>query len=440
MDCKKKDCSKRVSRRLFMQSAASLGLAGLSVPSFAQTVLDAVVNDGGRANWGDQFDSRFSRITAKINSNTPVLSEATLANLQQAIFVYQDITNRGGWPQVVIPRSLRIGDVDPSVQVLRERLILSYDLDKRVGISSAFDSYVDGAVRNFQARHGLLADGILEESTIQAMNIPAEIRLQQLNKNYARLQALVSGNLGQRYVMVNIPAAYIEAVQDGSVVLRNTAIVGKIDRQTPILNSEIYQVILNPFWVAPRSIVQKDIMPLMRQDPTYLKRNNIRLVNNKGVEIPPEQIDWNAPKAPNLMFRQDPGKINAMSSTKINFMNPYSVYMHDTPQRGLFNKIMRFETSGCVRVSNVRDLNVWLLSKTPGWTRQRMERVIESRVNTPIKLANKVPIHFVYISAWSSKDHVVQLREDIYNLDGNSLAPNSSIPRKPIPEEDFLSN
>jgi L,D-transpeptidase YcbB len=221
-------------------------------------------------------------------------------------------------------------------------------------------------------------------------------------------------------VMVNIPAAYIEAIEDGQVALRNTAIVGRITRPTPILNSKIYEVILNPYWTAPRSIVEKDIMPLMRKDPTYLERNSIRLFDGQGNEVAPETVDWNAEKAPNLMFRQDPGKINAMASTKINFHNEYAVYMHDTPQQGLFNKLMRFESSGCVRVQNVRDLSTWLLRETPSWSRQQMEQVIASRVNTPIKLAEEIPVYFVYISAWGMPDGVVQFRDDIYQLDGNA--------------------
>ncbi len=149
--------------------------------------------------------------------------------------------------------------------------------------------------------------------------------------------------------------------------------------------SNIQEVILNPYWTAPKSIIQKDIIPLMRKDPTYLERNKIRLFDERTrEEIAPETVDWNTDDAVKLMFRQDPGKINAMSSTKINFPNPYAVYMHDTPQQGVFNKLMRFDSSGCVRIQNVRDLNVWLLRDTPGWDRQTMEATIKTGVNTPI--------------------------------------------------------
>ena len=414
----KKIGSENLSRRMLLRSAASAGAVVLAAPALAQTAIESLIAAPRRGAWDDQFDaSAASRTIASVATHNPVLGPHAPANIQQAIMNYQMIVSNGGWPQVQPAQRLRLGVVDPSVQQLRQRLTISGDLPQGMGMSSSFDSYVDGAVKRFQARHGLPADGVLGEFTLKAMNIPAATRLHQLETNLVRLQSM-SGDLGRRYVMVNIPAAYIEAVENGRVALRNTAIVGSISRQSPTLNSKIYEVILSPYWTAPRSIVQKDIMPLMRKDPTYLARNNIRLFDNKGNEVAPETVDWNAEKAPNLMFRQDPGKINAMSSTKINFHNEHAVYMHDTPQQGLFNKLMRFESSGCVRVQNVRDLTTWLLKETPGWSRQEMERVIATRQNNPIRLAEEVPVYFTYITAWSASDGVVQFRDDIYQRDG----------------------
>jgi murein L,D-transpeptidase YcbB/YkuD len=405
------------SRRAFLRSAATFGAAAVAGPALAQTALDDVLNAPRRGNWDDQFDAQASRASASVQSNNPILGSGSVPNIQQAISDYQQIVSNGGWPQVNSSQKLQIGVVDSGVQSLRQRLIISGDLPRAAGISDSFDSYVDGAVKRFQARHGLPQDGVLGEYTLKAMNVPATTRLSQLNTNLVRLQTM-SGDLGQRYVMVNIPAAYIEAVESGRVASRHVAVVGRMSRPTHIINSKIYEVILNPYWTAPRSIIEKDIVPLMRQDPTYLARNNIRLIDGKGQEVAPETVDWNAAKAPNLMFRQDPGKINAMSSTKINFHNPNNEYMHDTPQQGLFNKLMRFESSGCVRVQNVRDLTTWLLRDTPGWSREKIEQVINSRVSSPIRLATEVPVYFVYISAWSARDRVVQFRDDIYQMDG----------------------
>ncbi len=408
-----------MSRRALLRGAAVAGAAVIAGQAAAQTAIDDVINAPRRGNWDDQFDAQVSRANANVVSNTPILSPSNVMHVQQAIANYQAIVANGGWPQVNPGVKLKLGVIDPSVQTLRQRLMISGDLPRSAGLSDSFDTYVDGAVKRFQARHGLPDDGVLGEFTLKALNVPADTRLMQLNVNLQRLQDIVSKQLEARYIMVNIPAAYVEAVENDRVALRNTAIVGRISRPSPLVSSKVSDIILNPYWTAPRSIVEKDIVPLMQKDPTYLARNSIRLIDGNGNEVAPETIDWFAPKAPNLMFRQDPGKINAMSATKINFPSPDAVYMHDTPTQGLFNKLMRFESSGCVRVQNVRDLIVWVLKYTPGWSRQQIEQVIASRVNTPIPLSDEVGVHWVYLTAWSAKDNVVQFRDDIYQLDGN---------------------
>tara|TARA_R110002020_G_scaffold18931_39_gene65603 strand:+ start:2767 stop:3993 length:1227 start_codon:yes stop_codon:yes gene_type:complete len=401
-----------------MARAAGVAAAAIATgPAFAQTAIEAIISSPQRGAWDDQFDAQSSRSVAQTQTRHPIASADTIGFVERAIFDYQNLVANGGWPFVPATKKLRMGVSEPEVRILRQRLIASGDLDRNAGLSNEFDSYVDGAVKKFQARHGLPPDGVLGSYSYQALNVSADVRLGQLETNLVRLRSM-SGFLGDRYVMVNIPAAQIEAVENGSVVLRHTAIVGKIDRQTPILNSKIHEIILNPYWTSPRSIIEKDIVPLMRKDPTYLARNNIRLFDGQGNEVAPETIDWNAEKAPELMFRQDPGKGNAMSSTKINFHNPHAVYMHDTPQQGVFNQLMRFESSGCVRVQNVRDLNTWLLRDTPGWNRQTMEATIASRENTVIALSEPVPVYFTYFTAWASEDGVVQFRDDVYERDG----------------------
>ncbi|MBP1860817.1 L,D-transpeptidase family protein [Rhizobium herbae] len=405
------------SRRNFLASAAAFGAAAWAGGALAQDALDEIINAPRRGAWDDQFDAKASRSATAVVSNTPIFGMDTLANTQNAIAQYQQIASAGGWPQVNSSVRLEMGVSDPSVQALRQRLMIVGDLPRSAGISNSFDSYVDGAVKRFQARHGLPADGVMGDYTVKAMNISADVRLQQLNTNVVRLQSM-SGDLGSRYVLVNIPAAYIEAVENGRVAQRHTAVVGRLSRPTHIINSKIYEVILNPYWTSPRSIVEKDIVPLMRKDPEYLKKNSIRLIDGQGNEVQPETIDWNAEKAPNLTFRQDPGKTNAMASTKINFHNPNNEYMHDTPQQGLFNKLARFESSGCVRVQNVRDLATWLLRDTPGWSRQQIEATIRTGQNSPIQLAVEVPVYFKYITAWAATDGIVQFRDDIYQMDG----------------------
>jgi len=410
-----------MKRREFLGRAASLlgatALSGaMATTSHAESVIDRLLQNRSRGTWTDQFDAQ-NDIASLNNSSYPIFSDRTPAMIEQSIASYRDIVARGGWPVVPANEKLELGSVSVNVPILRKRLIISGDLNPEAGESKVYDTWVDAAVKRFQARHGLPADGVLGRYTYAAMNINAYTRLGQLETNLVRLRSM-SGYLGDRYVMVNIPAAHIEAVENGVVASRHTAIVGKVDRQSPILNSKIHEINLNPYWTAPVSIVKKDIIPLMQKDPTYLTRNSIRIFAPDGSELPPETVNWNSEEAINYMFRQDPGKINAMGSVKINFANPHAVYMHDTPQQSLFGKLLRFESSGCVRVQNVRDLVAWLAKDTPGWDRRQVERVIESGERIDLTLANPVPVYFTYITAWTTLDGIVQFRDDIYRRDG----------------------
>ena len=406
----------KTSRRFFLSGAGAVAMAAISAPAGAQDFISEILQSERRGNWDDTFDARASQ-GDKVASNLPIFSPQTVMYIEQAVAQYSGIVAQGGWPMVPATKKLQLGVVDPDVVALRKRLMISGDLSTSAGISESFDTYVDAAVKRFQARHGLPADGVLGKFSYAAMNVTAPVRLGQLETNLVRLRTM-SGDLGPRYVMVNIPAAQIEAVENDRVVLRHTAIVGKIDRQTPILNSAINEIIVNPYWNAPESIVRKDIIPLMRKNPQYLAENAIRILGPDGTEIDPATIDWNTEDAAKFRFRQDPGKINAMASVKINFPNPHATYMHDTPSQGLFNKLMRFDSSGCVRVQNVRDLVTWLLRDTPGWDRQRFEATIKSGESTPVQLAEPVPVYFTYISAWSTGDGVAHFRNDIYGRDG----------------------
>ncbi|ESY47461.1 L,D-transpeptidase family protein [Mesorhizobium sp. RSR380A] len=408
----------RTSRRFFLSGASALAVAMVANAASAQDVIDDILKSSNRGNWDDQFDARASK-GGKVASTLPIFSLQTVAFTEQAVAQYQNIVAQGGWGEVPATKKLQLGVDDPDVVPLRKRLMVSGDLAQSAGISTSFDSYVDAAVKRFQARHGLPADGAMGKYTYAAMNVSAQIRLGQLQTNLERLREK-AGTLGSRYVLVDIPAAQIEAVENDRVVLRHTAIVGKIDRQTPVVNSKINEIIVNPYWNAPVSIVRKDIIPLMRKNPDYLKDSHIRLFAPDGSEVDPMTVDWSTDDAAKYRFRQDPGSGNAMASVKINFPSPDGVYMHDTPQQSLFGKMMRFDSSGCVRVQNVRDLVTWILRDTPGWDRQHFEATIKTGENTPVQVVNPVPVHFLYVSAWSTGPGVVQFRDDVYALDGAS--------------------
>lgn len=398
----------------------ALGIGALLVqgaPASAQTALQSLQQNRQNVEWTDNFDIATENIT-EVNSSAPTLSPETADYIAVAIDRYQRIVQAGGWGTVTGGgKALRIGAKDPRVVELRRRLIASGDLEQQAGSSDAFDSYVEAALRRFQLRHGLIPDGVMGNDTVQALNVPAHVRLGQLETNLVRMRSM-SGFLGDRYVMVNIPAAEIEAVENGRVRSRHTAVVGKIDRQTPILNSKIYELNFNPYWTVPVSIIRKDLIPKMKEDPEYLSKNNIRIFDWSGNELAWQQIDWNTDEATQYRFTQDPGAENSLGSVRINFHNKHQVYLHDTPSKTLFGESQRFHSSGCVRVQNVRELVTWMLqSTTPDWDRTRVDSVIRTGEREDVKLKKSIPLYMTYVTAWANADGVVHFRDDIYARD-----------------------
>lgn len=397
-------------------AVATLTLIAAPAAFAQQDPISEVLQNGG-IEWSDSFDSA-SVGAADVRTSIPIMSPQIIGSLQLAIAQYSDIVARGGWPVVPATTKLRIGTRDPAVAVLRQRLAISGDLPPASGMSDSFDSYVDAAVKRFQARHGIQPDGVVGENTLAALNIPAQLRLTQLSTNLTRLKMLTAKPLPARFVMVNIPAASVEAVENGVVVSRHTAVVGKVTRPSPIVNSKITEINFHPFWTVPASIIKRDLIPMMQKDPTYLADYHIRVFDQRGNEVLPEQIDWTTDEAVNYMFKQDPGEENSLGRVKINFPSPDGVYMHDTPHKSLFNEDYRFDSSGCVRIQNIFDLIVWILRDTPGWDRAQVDSEFRSGERIDVKVVNPVQLHWAYITAWSTTDGIVQFRDDIYNLDG----------------------
>ena len=404
-----------VDRRSFLAGAAATCVAGAALAA-EDDPLQELIERNQQGDVGQGFDAAATKAQMP-KASLPTLSPATTQTTEQAVGQYEAIVARGGWPEVPGGARLRLGAKHASVKPLRERLIAGGDLDPGAGTSEVYDSYVEAAVRRFQARHGLSADGLVREQTLKSLNVPAEARLNQLRTNVVRLRAF-SGTLGSRFVMANIPAAWIEAVQDGVAVSRHTAVAGKVDRPSPDIQSRIVEINFNPYWTVPVSIVRKDLIPKMQAEPDYLTKFRIRIFDPKGNELTPAQINWYSEEAVNYRFKQDPGALNSLGSIRINFPSKDGVYMHDTPFKNLFGENDRFHSSGCMRVQNVRDLVYWVLAETPGWSRQEIDEIIKAGERKDARVVKPVPLYWVYVTAWATSDGVVQFREDIYNRDG----------------------
>ena len=378
-------------------------------------MIGEILKSTRRGDWDDQFDARASQ-GDKVASNMPIFSPQRSPTSSRPSAQYSSIVAQGGWPMVPATKKLRLGVADPDVVLLRKRLMVSGDLSQSAGISKAFDTYVDGAVKRFQARHGLPADGVLGEYPMQAMNMPRRCAPRQLDTNIVRLQSM-SGDLGGRYVMVNIPAAYIEAVENGRVALRHTAVVGKISRPTPILNSKINEVILNPYWNAPRSIVEKDIVPLMRKDPEYLKKNRSAssTAGQRGCTRD-DRLECRKGAEPDVPPGSGQDQRHGLDQDQL-------------PQRA---QRLHARHAAAGPVQQARPLRmVGLRARTErprpdDLAAARHARLVasanrgddQSGENSPIQLAEEVPVYFKYITAWAATDGIVQFRDDIYQTDG----------------------
>jgi murein L,D-transpeptidase YcbB/YkuD len=353
-------------------------------------------------------------------SHEPTFDEGTAQRIKEAALSYSDIAVRGGWPTIPSDAKFALGAAGPNDELLRKRLIITGDLapEKAAG---AFDAEVAEAVKRLQVRHGLAPTGTVTPRTLAAMNVPVQKRIKQLEASLERL-ANMNFSFGRRYVVVNIPATFAEAVEEDKVVRRYRVIVGKTEKPSPTLTAEITGVVLNPTWTVPSSIAKTEISAHMRKDPTYFSRMHMEVLDAHDHPVDPHSVDWSGTHAPNFTVRQENGAFNALGAVKIDMPNSYSVYMHDTNQRSLFNDDYRFDSHGCSRVDNVRDLAAWLLSEEmPKWNRAAVDAAIATGQHQEVTLPKKVPVAWIYLTAWMTRDQTVQFRNDVYAQDEQLL-------------------
>jgi murein L,D-transpeptidase YcbB/YkuD len=355
-------------------------------------------------------------VIAVSQSRLPSYDEGTYQRIQATMLSYAALQVRGGWP--ILPKDTRLapGSSGPEVALLRRRLVVTDDLGPEKSEGEAYDDAVTEAVKRFQARHGLAETGSVGPQTLAALNVPIAIRLRQLAASLDRL-AETQFTFGQRYVVVNIPAAVAEAVNGSEVEHRYVVVVGKVDRASPTVTTAIAAVNLNPTWTVPLSILKKDVVTRMRKDPTYVSRMKMRVLDGSGAEIDPRSVDWKSDRAPNFTVRQDAGAGNALGALRIDMPNPHSVYMHDTNHKEHFSADYRFHSSGCTRVAEVRDLAAWLLSDNPGWSRRELDAAIATGRSQTVRLTYKVPVAWVYMTGWVTRDDTVHFRDDVYGYD-----------------------
>ncbi|HRK24146.1 MAG TPA: L,D-transpeptidase family protein, partial [Beijerinckiaceae bacterium] len=348
----------------------------------------------------------------------PALVADSIRLIQEAAQRYRQIAETGGWPSLPKQR-LALGSKGPAVVALRQRLAAEGDLDAGATSQPVFDKALQDALKQFQSRHGLARSGVVAGSTLEALNVSAATRARQLENSAQRLVDR-NLNLSGRYVVVNIPSASVEAVENGSVRRRYVAVVGKPENASPQVDARIGTVNINPTWTVPTSIIKNEFIPKMRSNPAnnFLARSNIRILDRSGNTVPASSIDWSTDRAVNYTFRQDSGSTNSLGQIRIDMPNRDAVYMHDTPSKRFFNAQDRFFSHGCVRVQDVKGLAAWLLEGTAGnWDKSTIEAAISEGERKDIRLARPVPVAWVYLTGYVTDDGKTHFRDDVYSLD-----------------------
>lgn len=368
------------------------------------------------------------RIGAALMEQAP--DDAIYASMREALARFRGYLGRGGWKGVDPGSMLRKGEVHVRVVQLRARLALSGLLDARESqTDEMFDETLEAAVKAFQQRANLEPDGVVGTLTLAQLNRRAEDRIEQLRVNLERWRWLPE-NLGERHLRVNIANFSVQAWNEGRVEQQHKVIVGRLYRQTPSFSGRINQIVLNPWWETPRRLAVHDKLPLFRRKPEEVQRLGFEVLDANGVNVDPQGIDWSGLSAANFPYRlrQRPGPQNALGKVKILFPNPHSVYLHDTPTQGLFARVRREFSSGCIRVEDALGLSAWLLSDNAGWDRAAIDATVASGKETALRLSPAVPVHLLYLTVVGSMDGGIRFVDDLYGRDATvTQALNASL-------------
>ena len=414
-----------LDRRMALRGLSFTALMAAAAPALAQSTTswaEQIFGQSQSAARSDEARKKPEPLNDLRPNTVPYRSEAMIEALEAAINRYQTIVERGGWPTIPGVKMIRPEDDDERVPVLRRRLQVSGELkDAGSGSSFNFDGELDQAVRRFQENHGLRVSGRVDKPTLQALNVPAQARLQQLKLNLGRLRELQANKVEDRYVLVNPPAFQLEAVERHEVQQRHRVIAGRVERQTPVVKATIRALNFFPFWRVPDSVATLDLIPKMQKEPEYIAKEKIRVLTRdfNGPEIDQANVDWKTATATQIKFRQDPGPQNALGLMRIDMPNSEGVYMHDTPMKQLFQQRARAFSAGCVRVQDVFKLGEWIARNELGWEQPgRIDGIIEGGQALDLTLTRPIPVYFTYITAWAEPGGSIQFRPDLYGRDG----------------------
>ena len=323
--------------------------------------------------------------------------------------------------------SIRLGQRGPRIEVIRARLGAMGDYKPAIPAvdPAEYDEGLEAAVRAFQKRHGLNDDGVTGKRTVEALNKSAVYRAGQIVVNMERLRWL-NRDLGHKHVVVNQADYNVKVIEGDKVLFTERVVIGKSRKhRTPEFSDEMTHMVFNPTWHVPYSIASKEILPKLQEDPEYLAKKNMRLLaRGEGGEFDPTLTDWSLYSENDFPFivKQRPGGGNALGRVKFMFPNQFNIYLHDTPSKRLFKKDARAFSHGCVRVQDPMELARVLLAPQQAEPSSYIESILNRRKERKVSLAEPMPVHLTYRTAWVDPDGTYQFRADVYGRDARILA------------------
>lgn len=345
------------------------------------------------------------------NLNQLVPRASQYHRLTEALSRYRSYVARGGWQPIPAMTLLKPGENHPNVPLIRARLAMKDAALTRPEFagSNHYDERLQAAVGEFQRRHGLKTDGIIGPQTLGAMNVSAGDMVKKIRINLERYRWLPD-DMGERYILVNLGSYQLTAVEHGQVRLNMKVIVGKETRSTPSFSSTMTHIVINPYWNVPHSLARKDLLPKQQDDPDYFFLNDFNIFlrgSDAQTPVDPYRVNWDEVSASQFPFRlqQRPGSNNALGQLKFMFPNPWNIYLHDTPNKALFDEAQRNFSSGCIRVEQPLELAAFSLNRSED--RQSVLDRIASGRNQGERLKTPLPVYAVYFTAWPHQDEVL---------------------------------
>ncbi|HTE00125.1 MAG TPA: L,D-transpeptidase family protein [Mucilaginibacter sp.] len=351
-----------------------------------------------KLDYDPYLDSLLKTTVRQFSAEEPVYRQYEL--LKGFLRKYRDLDAGDSWLPIRSTKLLKPGDVAPVLSQIKTRLFKLNDFRGDTS-GTRYDDSLVAAVKQFQDRHGLTINGQLNRATMNELNVPLKSRIRQILVNMERsrwLPVTLNGN----YLAVNIPEFKLHVYHADSLLWSCNVVVGQTMHQTTLFYGEIKQVVFSPYWNVPPSIVRNEIIPGIKKDTGYISKHDMEITGQRdGLPV----------------VRQKPGPENSLGLVKFLFPNSYDIYLHDTPSKSLFGETSRAFSHGCIRIMEPVKLANFLLKNSKEWDPEKIDQAMHTGKEQYVNLRNRVPVFIAYFTAFTDRNHCLNFRKDIYNLD-----------------------